>query len=300
MVLEFDSVRVFDICFDIQKSAQLRLYTISNKVFEIFLNNNNNNKLIPVIAMKTIILAACAAFGIFSVVSIQATENEKTIFHTVKNIEKSNLRGVKASAGFDVTIKQGATSDAVISVSSELEPYLRVEVKDGILVLGFDNIPNELQNKLWRKNAVRKAEVVVTSLEKLSASSGAQIKNEGGIVASEDCEIRASSGARINVADMTAQEISVDVSSGASIAITGTADELDADASSGSSANLSGLKAKTVNASASSGASIKCFTTESLDARASSGGSIRYAAPNSLSNSSISISFGGSCKKVSF
>ncbi len=246
--------------------------------------------------------------------SLPVVAQQQTIVPKV--IETGHLRGAEVKQGFVVSLRQAATSGATIVVDSRLQPYLRAEVRDGVLYLGFKDLPNELQ----RKNLIRRAEVTVTTLEKLDVSSGATITGSGNFTAPGECDIEIHSGAQVEGIDlaakeveidlgsgaqmsrsrMTATEVEVDVSSGAEISLNGTATRLKAQAQSGSTANLSELEAADVKVSASSGGSLQCRVTRSLDASASSGGSIRYRANEDLLHSAVQIhtSSGGSVRQI--
>lgn len=215
--------------------------------------------------IKRSLLALSATVALAFSGATQAQENTN-----VQTMQISRLRGVSAHAGFDVTLTQGSTSKAVITVDGRLKPYLRATVDDGVLNIGFDNLPRDLQ-----RIKLRKAEVTVGSLEKLAAHSGAQVTGIGNFTAGE-CEFEAHSGAMIDRIDVTAKEVEVSVHSGARAVVSGTTDKLEAETASGSTADLSRLQAKDVQADASSGSSLRCCATNSIKGRASSGASVRY------------------------
>lgn len=213
--------------------------------------------------MKKNLIALCAAL-IFCGGTAYAQST------ATRTIETGHLRGLSARSGFDVTLRQGPSSGALITVDSRLQPYLRATVDDGVLSIGFDNLPRNLQRVQGRK-----AQVTVTSLEKLEAHSGAGITGNGSFTADE-CEIDVHSGAQIQHINVTAEEVDVEVHSGARAEVSGSADKLEASTHSGSTADLSGLRAKNVQADASSGSSLRCWATNSIKGRASSGASVRY------------------------
>lgn len=242
--------------------------------------------------MKKLLLSFCAILALLSTVSVQARENEKTT-QIVKTIETSKLRGVKIYGGFDVTLKQGVVSSAVISVSSKLQPYLVAEVKNGILVLGLENMPDELQNESWREKSLRKAEITITSFDQIHASSLTSINCVGEFSTDDVCEITVSSLAKVYGINLTAKGIKIEASSLSEVVISGTVDNVVVNASSKASVDLSELKAKNVRANASSMSEIKCFATQSLNADASSMSKIRYATGGeSISLSANSSSMG--------
>ena len=213
--------------------------------------------------MKKTLLALCAAVAL----SAPALAQNNT---STQAIEISRLRGINAYAGFDVTVTQGTSSKAVITVDGRLKPYLRATVEDGVLSLGFSNLPRDLQ-----RIKERKAEVTVGSLEKLDAHSGAKITGSGSFTANE-CEIDVHSGALVTGIDITAKEVEIDVHSGARATVTGSTDKLEASTHSGASCDLYGLKALDATVSASSGSSLGCWATNTLKVQTSSGASVRY------------------------
>lgn len=215
--------------------------------------------------IKRTLLALSATVALAFSGATQAQENTN-----VQTMQISRLRGVSAYAGFDVTLTQGPTSKAVITVDGRLKPYLRATVDDGVLNIGFNNLPRDLQ-----RIKLRKAEVTVGSLEKLEAHSGAQVTGSGNFTA-RDCEIEVHSGALVENISVTAQDIEIEVHSGARAVVSGSTDKLQASTASGSTADLRGLQAKDVQADASSGSSLRCCATNSIKGRASSGASVRY------------------------
>lgn len=209
-----------------------------------------------------------------------------------QTIQTGHLYGVSAHSGFEVTLTQGTTSRAVISIDSRLEPYLNVHVRDGILELNLNQFPLNLQ---LRKLA-RKAEVTVNGLQTIEAHSGAEIVGSGSFTA-DHCTIEAQSGAQITGITLTAKSVTVNNQSGADITLSGETESLTATASSGSDTNLANLKALSISASASSGSDLSCWPTQSLDASASSGASIRFRGGR-LTNTHLHSSSGGSIRPI--
>ncbi len=209
-----------------------------------------------------------------------------------RTIEAGHLRGVEAHAGFQVSIRQGKQSSAVISADSRLLPYLRVEVRDGILHLGLNNLPHKLQVR----TLARRAKVTVNSLDWVTTHSGAHVTGEGSFTAGKST-LEAHSGSRIDVVDLQADDVFVSTHSGAKIVVGGKAQSVEVSTHSGSKADLEELRAARVSAHAASGSGLTCQPTESLDAHASSGASIRYK-NHTLNHSSVHSSSGGSVRSI--
>ena len=92
--------------------------------------------------------------------------------------------------------------------------------------------------------------------------------------------MEASSGASVDLIDITCTDLLVDASSGSRIDVSGRCDTVAIDASSGAVVDSSDLVATDASVDSSSGASIKVFAGDRFDGDASSGSSIRvYGSP---------------------
>lgn len=85
-----------------------------------------------------------------------------------------------------------------------------------------------------------------------------------------------SSGASLDGANLSLQDIDVEVSSGGSAELSGTCTSLDVDVSSGARFDGEGLKCDKAKVGASSGGSADAFATLVADGDASSGGSVTF------------------------
>jgi hypothetical protein len=219
----------------------------------------------------TIILLTGVAFVGFG----QQTENRSV----------GSFRGVKASEGIDVYLKKGdkeglkieATGTSASNVITEISgSFLKIHMKDGNY-----------------RNRTVKVYVTYVEIDKLSASSAANIYAEG-TVKTDDMEISASSAGSVEITvDVNAIEVSA--SSAGEVELKGTSKSLVADASSAGEIDAYDIEAERVNAEASSGATVKVNVTKELDAHASSGGNVRYR--GNPSKSMTDSSSGGSVKK---
>lgn len=230
------------------------------------------------------------SFGFLALSSLPVLAQEAD--PAVQTIKTGPLHGVSAHWGFRVSLRQGETSGATVSVDSRLKPYLRTEVRDGILHLSFASLPPDLQ----RQNLTRHAEVTVRSLQRVEAHSGAHITGNGSFTADE-CLLEAHSGADIDRIDLSARRVKAEAHSGATLKACGKTESLEIATASGATADLLGLQASTVSARASSGSDLSCQPTRQLNAHASSGADIRYK-KGTLNNSSIHTSSGGSVKPI--
>ena len=85
-----------------------------------------------------------------------------------------------------------------------------------------------------------------------------------------------SSGASLDGANLSLQDVDVSVSSGASASLGGSCAKLDVDVSSGARFDGEGLRCGSAKVDASSGASADAFATQEADGNASSGANVTF------------------------
>lgn len=183
---------------------------------------------------------------------------------------------VEVSNGIELRLAAGATQlvDASADTPEQLA-RLKTEVRNGVLKISFDRQPNENWGK---KDYVRNLRVNVTAatpLTALQASSGAKVE-VAGAYAADNLQLDLSSGATLR-ADFTATALKAHVSSGGIATVTGKIQYLDVHASSGGLFKGSDLQAAACDAEASSGGNVAVAVQQTLTAEASSGGGVRYS-----------------------
>lgn len=187
-----------------------------------------------------------------------------------ENRNVSNFKGVDVSAGIDLYITMGETESVKIVADDDIIDKIVTEVKDGVLRIYVK------QNNWfhWSGNETRKAYVTIRELNRIEASSGADVKSENTLKG-EELKIRVSSGADVNV-DVLYKNLDVNTSSGSDAKITGKVKSLKASSSSGSDISAGDLESVICKASASSGSDVTVKVSEELYANASSGGDVKY------------------------
>lgn len=196
-----------------------------------------------------------------------------------------SFSGIKAGEAIDVYLKKGsresvrveATGTSTSNVLTEISgSYLKIHMKDG----------------RYRNQSV-KVYVTYVNLDRIHASSAANIFSEGPI-ASSSMEISASSAASVEIS-IKAGTVTLEVSSAGDIVLEGSATSLELEVSSAGEIDAYELACENVVAEASSAGSAKISVSKELTARASSGGSIRYRGTPTRTNTDSSS--GGSVKK---
>lgn len=198
------------------------------------------------------------------------------------------FKGVKTGEAIDVYLRKGDKESVKVEVSGEKLSNVLTEISGSYLKIHIrDN------NSFFRGKSDVKVYVTYVTLDKISASSAANVFSEG-VIKGTSMEIHSSSAADVEVS-LEVTDVRVHASSAGDVILAGTAKSIDADASSSGDVDAYNLKTETASAQASSAGSIKLNVTNGLDASASSGGSVRYRG-NPLKTNTHSSS-GGSVKK---
>lgn len=196
-----------------------------------------------------------------------------------------SFSGLKAGEAIDVYLKKGDKESVRVETSgtdlgnvlTEISgSYLKIHMRDGRY-----------------KNQNVKVYVTYVSLDRIHASSAANVYSEGTI-SSNSLTMSASSAATIEIA-INAGDVMVEVSSAGDIVLEGKAKSLELEVSSAGEVDAYELECEIVRAEAASAGSAKISVTKELTAHASSGGSIRYRGTPGRTNTDSSS--GGSVKK---
>lgn len=198
-----------------------------------------------------------------------------------------SFTGVKVGEAIDVYLKKGDKESVRVEVSGTSASNVLTEVSGSYLKI-------HMKDGRYRNRNV-KVYVTYVSIEKIRASSAANVFSEGTIK-SNSMEISASSAATIEIS-IDAGFASIEASSAGDVVLEGKAKTLEIDVSSAGEVDAYSLESESVKASASSAGSAKISVSKELSAQASSGGSIRYRGSPAKTNTNSSS--GGSVKKSS-
>jgi hypothetical protein len=217
--------------------------------------------------MKKVLIAIFT--GITILAQAQQSENRSV----------GSFKGVKVAEGIDVYLKKGdketlrvevtgiKPGDVITEVSGD---YLKIHMEDG-------EYPNGRTVKVY---------VSYVEVTKLSASSAGNIFADGPIK-TKALSLSASSAGTIDI-QIEVDDLEVSASSAADLELRGRARNVDIDASSAGEVDAYELVADDVQVDVSSGAAAKVNAVKEIDAHASSGGSIRYKGNPERSNTNSS------------
>ena len=242
-----------------------------------------NHSATPLKALLLCILLTAITFLPFSLCA--AT---KSVEKTVKIADFSKI---SASSGIKVIYSQGsATGTAKVTVSQDLEKYLKVEVKNNCLQLYYDRSLNRNKNV---------GETVVTvqspSLNKINMSSAAALIINGSLKMQSPVKMELSSASSVTIMQLTCSELDAEVSSAASLKVTGMKGDLDIDTSSASNVTIDNATTVKADIESSSASSVKVsnISGTTLDAEVSSGAKITLSKINFTGLVEASASSGG-------
>lgn len=162
----------------------------------------------------------------------------------------TNFDEVDSSAGVEVIVTQGKFDVQATSPNGASLDNLIVEVREKTLHVG-----RKPKMMSWGDNARYRVSVSAPAYTGFDASSGSSI-----------------TGSNLQLGD-----VAIDVSSGASIELSGVCKSIRGDASSGARFSGEGLRCESASFEASSGASAHAFATGAASGDASSGASVRFA-----------------------
>ena len=219
--------------------------------------------------MKKVFLSLLlvAAAGIAS--WAQKTVNEP-------NAEKrtvSGFHGIDVGTGIELTLTHGNTEEVAVSASTvEFRDRIVTKVENGILKIHYETKTGSINKKNETKSL--KAYVSYKTLDKLHASTGAEVEITGVLQASS-LDMKANTGAEIS-GKVDIGTLTVDQSTGSRVTLTGKADKLEADGSTGSRFTGEDMNTSNSEVRVSTGAKVSVNADKELQVKASTGGIVRY------------------------
>ncbi|CAM4113858.1 head GIN domain-containing protein [Flavobacterium sinopsychrotolerans] len=213
------------------------------------------------VALTALLFASCNHS--INLNSIEGSGNITTEKRTVEG----NFKSIEVNNSIDLVIEQSDKMEIVVEADDNLQKHITTKVENGTLVISFDK--NSFSNAGSKKVTVK-----MPVIDELEATSSATITSKNTLKG-ENIRLNTSSAASIDI-NIESDIITCDSSSGSSITINGKALKMETTASSGSEINATKLLANEITADVSSGASINVHPIVSLLAEASSGGEISY------------------------
>lgn len=246
--------------------------------------------------MNSLLRSAClsvaaVALAISSCSSVQSGNSSDAGELTV---ETSPIPGIKGIDVSQVRVKYipSDSQKIVVTAPEKIHECLQIKVTDSILNIHVDNNLKSVFSRNGRELSKTVVEVYAVNVRDFDISAGASVKVMAPLKIAGPIDVSASSGSSFGAESLTAPDIRLVASSGASVGVGVESESLSAKVSSGASIGVEG-KAQAVNLSASSGASLnaKKLVASTGSASASSGSSISC---NIANEAKVSSNSGGS------
>jgi hypothetical protein len=184
--------------------------------------------------------------------------------------EAKNYHGITVSSAFDVYLTQGNEEAVAVSASeTKFRERIKVEVKDGILHVWYDN-----EGKWNTGNKKLKAYISFRSIDKLSISGACDVFISGTLKA-DDLTIRLS-GASDLKGKLDSKKLAIDLNGASDMTVTGTAGQLSVEASGASDFKGFDFTTDYCDAHASGASDIKITVNKELSAHASGASDVHY------------------------
>lgn len=198
----------------------------------------------------------CTLFALVALFIGTATAHaQKLINEDLSHL--GSFERIDASVGWEVTFTQSNTSSINVSYSESIADRVRIEVKNGRLILGLNNQKN---NNRPKKVTLR-ATISAPSLRAINVTTGAEIKFASPLNISGNLSIDATTGADVEGLVLTAEGFNCDVTTGASVEAKIDVTKASIDCTTGSDAKISG-QANTAILDCTTGADINAKELE--------------------------------------
>ncbi len=215
--------------------------------------------------MKKLQLIALTLF-IGTLLSAQQVNDPNAVVREAKD-----FHGINVSSAFDVYLSQGG--EEAVAVSATEDKYrerIRVEVKAGILYIGYDS-----KGLSWNSgNKKLKAYISFKQIDLLKVSGACDVMITGTLKA-DNLSID-QSGASDLKGKLEVNKLTIDLSGASDITVSGKAMQLSVDASGASGFKGYDFITETCNARASGASDIKVTVNKELSANASGASDVRY------------------------
>ncbi len=219
---------------------------------------------------------------------------QKTV--NAPNAEKravSGFHGIEVATGIELTLTRGNAEEVAVSAANtEFRDKIVTKVENGILKIHYETKTGSINKKKETKDL--KAWVSYKTLDKLYATTGAEVRIEG-VLEANDLDMKANTGAEIT-GKVEVGSLKLDQSTGSKVNLTGKAGKLEAEGSTGSKFNGDEMSTTTCEVRVNTGARISVNAEKELQVKASTGGNVRYRGNAGIRE--IRTSTGGSVSKI--
>jgi len=180
----------------------------------------------------------------------------------------TNFDRIVLSGSGEVIVTQDGSESLTIETDDNIMKYVKVEVKNGILTLGFD------EGSYFISHTRLVFNVSVDDLTGLTVSGSGDIGSDK--LETSQLDITVSGSGDVQITDLTASDVKADISGSGEVFLAGNADTQDLDVS-GSGKYYSGdVCSKSVSVKVSGSGNVTVCALETLNSTISGSGSVNY------------------------
>lgn len=239
--------------------------------------------------MKKLFIAAVALILSWSGLRAQQVINDAN----AEKREVGSFHGIEVATGVELLLTEGTTEEVAVSAATpEFRDKIVTKVENGILKIHYESKPGAINKRRETKHL--KAYVSYKTLDRLHATTGAEVKINGTLQAST-MDMKANTGAEIS-GKVNIRSLKVEQSTGSRINLEGTANEAEIEGDTGSKFTGEAFVIADCDVKVSTGAQVTITSDGKLQAKANTGGIVRYKGKAVVSE--IKASTGGQIRKV--
>ena len=193
--------------------------------------------------------------------------------------EAKDFHAISVSNAFDVYLTQGNEEKVAVSAADNKDlTYIKVEVRNGVLEIGWDQ-----KGKWARGNKKLKAYISFKKIDKLTASGACDVFIVGTLTA-DDLKISLSGASDLKEGKITAKDLTVDMSGASNMKISGVTTNLKLDLSGACSFRGFDLSTNYCDVNASGASDIKITVNKELSADLSGASDVDYKGTGLIRN----------------
>jgi len=191
----------------------------------------------------------------------------------------SNFTGIDASGAFEISVTRGSSEALTIEANDDLLPFVRSEVRNGVLHLSLErNTPRRIRNRTV------KATVVMNNLENVSLS-GACTVISNDLFTPENFTGNFSGSVNVKV-NVNTRQLNVRASGSSKIELIGSARNAVLNMSGSSNFNAENFTVGTATISSSGSSNVTITATEALNVNSSGSSNVNYKGSPTITISS--------------
>ena len=167
------------------------------------------------------------ATALLAVLPLSATQTTEPAKIETKDFNLSGFDGLQVSWVYNVELSQAPRHAVRVEAPDFLMPYIRVEVRGGNLILGVEEMPNDIRRRIENGNRHEvRAYVSMPTLNVLKMSGASRLTARGEFTSKKEFELAVSGAAVARDLSVKANSADIEVSGAAKLDLNGKFDKI--------------------------------------------------------------------------